>query len=498
MTHSNNLSETARSAITQQLEARPTLAGQSARSAGKKIEIAESLPVWTLSADLGEAQEDDLDRVAVSAGQWHLQIHHDDSPEEFVIAVNDGTGDETWRVRATFSSPLAKQIDEALKSIDHRAISKLRLLVVPSRQIYALWFKKDGVSYVLVAYMPNRHERHLRYKHHYGGKDFLTALKQTERIKGLPAPPVERSRQNDRVRKRLRDWAPKCLTDCVLKRLTERRENLRWGLLTLGTVAALGLCACWVAHTGPARPPPTGSVSVDLTTKWLVVEAVIVVAWVFVGCFAYRRPDGIFIDDRYRISLSRFQWVVWAALLFGAYFTESVWNISHGYSIPRLQPDLLKLMGIVVTAPVISNVIVDHKKSDSSRSSSAPGARPTFPTLPTPAPAAGLPAQIGSIDRNVTPSEASWADLYLGEEVANRNVVDVSRLQKLIITLLLVITYCEMLWEQLGHVVVAAAAKSTPSVGAAMPSVDTGFLWLLGISYGAYLAYKATPKTPSS
>lgn len=438
--------------------------------------------MWTLSADLAEAREDDLDRVAVSAGQWHLQIHHDGSPEEFVIAVNDGTGDETWRVCATFSSPLAKQIDEALKSIDHRAISKLRLLVVPSRQIYALWFKKDGVSYVLVAYMPNRHERHLRYKHHYSGKQFLTALKQTERIKGLPAPPVERSRRNDRVR----------------KRLTERLENLRWGLLTLGTVVALGVCAGWVAHIGPARLPPTGSVSVDLTIQWLMVEVAIAVAWGIAGCFAYQRPDGIFIDDRYRISLSRFQWVVWAAVLFGAYFTESVWNISHGFSIPRLQPDLLQLLGIVAAAPVVSNMIVDHKKSDSSRSSSAPGARPTFPTLPAPAPAAGLPAQIGSIDRNVTPSEASWADLYLGEEVANRNVVDVSRLQKLIITLLLVITYCEMLWEQLGHVVVAAAAKPTPSVGAAMPSVDTGFLWLLGISYGAYLAYKATPKTPSS
>ena len=89
----------------------------------------------------------------------------------------------------------------------------------------------------------------------------------------------------------------------------------------------------------------------------------------------------------------------------------------------------------------------------------------------------------------MTAAEASWADLYLGEEVANRNVVDISRLQKLVITILLIIAYITWLWEKLGH--------GMPD-GFVMPAPNDKFLWLLGLSHGAYLAYKATPKTVSS
>ena len=42
------------------------------------------------------------------------------------------------------------------------------------------------------------------------------------------------------------------------------------------------------------------------------------------------RIDGILIDDRNRVSLSRFQWVVWLLLILGSYFTEMIWNISQG------------------------------------------------------------------------------------------------------------------------------------------------------------------------
>ena len=86
-------------------------------------------------------------------------------------------------------------------------------------------------------------------------------------------------------------------------------------------------------------------------------------------------------------------------------------------------------------------------------------------------------------------SEASWSDLFLGEEVANRYVVDISRLQKLIITVLLVVAYVGWLWSDL----------TTKKTFTAMPQVDENgtFIWLLGISHAAYLAYKSTPKTPS-
>jgi hypothetical protein len=101
------------------------------------------------------------------------------------------------------------------------------------------------------------------------------------------------------------------------------------------------------------------------------------------------------------------------------------------------------------------------------------------------------PTLVGKIDRNLAPTEASWADLYLGEEEANRFTVDVSRLQKLLTTIILVIVY---------FVMVRSAFAQLPSYDRfVMPMVGANFVALLGASHAAYLAYKATPKSgPSS
>jgi hypothetical protein len=164
----------------------------------------------------------------------------------------------------------------------------------------------------------------------------------------------------------------------------------------------------------------------------------------------------------------------------GGYFVECFANVAAGQSFPTIQPQLLILLGIVSASPVISNMITDAKKQ-----------------LPVPSPQKTVqpmsrgdaPDQVGAMDVNIQVKEASWSDLYLGEEVANRYVVDISRLQKLIITVLLVVAYVAWLWNDL----------TTNKTFSAMPQVDENgtFVWLLGISHAAYLAYKSTPKSPS-
>jgi hypothetical protein len=119
------------------------------------------------------------------------------------------------------------------------------------------------------------------------------------------------------------------------------------------------------------------------------------------------------------------------------------------------------------------------------------------PNAPPPPdnPSIGTPTNVGLIDANVDPSEASWADLYLGDEVANRDVVDISRLQKLIVTVLLVMTYVQLLWFHLmGDLTDKSGKLITDGHFTNMPQVGDTFIWLLGISHGAYLAYKAVPK----
>jgi hypothetical protein len=265
------------------------------------------------------------------------------------------------------------------------------------------------------------------------------------------------------------------------RRLSAARTE--WGWLTLLFLIALALCALWIWADQQ-----------HLQYQWIVVSAVIIGMCMSAWWLVNGRLDGILIDDRNRISLSRLQWVAWFVVLLGGYFAGAVWNVAYMENwdikghFPIMQADLWALLGIVSASAVASNMILDRKKSQPAQTGRAPNAAVNTAAPSTP----GQPDQVGSIDRNLTPKEASWADLFLGEEVANREVVDISRLQKLFITVLLLLTYIRLLWIGLGH--------PSSTTGFDMPPVSDpqggqGFLWLLGISHAAYLASKATPKS---
>ena len=239
----------------------------------------------------------------------------------------------------------------------------------------------------------------------------------------------------------------------------------QWSSLSAILVLLLIACAVWI-WVAPSR----------LQYEWLAVAATLTSLCAAAGILVNGRPDGIFIDDRNRMSLSRLQWVAWLVVLMSGYYTGAMLDAAAGKALPGMQVDLFALLGIVSGSAIASSLIVDNKKtSDSS-------AEPLQ---------VGKPGQIGKMDANATPAEANWADLYYGEEAANRNVVDISRLQKLVITTLLLMTYARMLWAAFGA---STGARSFPH----MPQIDETFTGLLAASHAAYLAFKATPKTPAS
>jgi hypothetical protein len=238
-----------------------------------------------------------------------------------------------------------------------------------------------------------------------------------------------------------------------------------WGGATLVGVVLLGANAFWIAYANRSGL---------LGVQWLCVLLSLVIVCVIVGSLANGRLIGIFVDERNRISLARFQWVLWFLVLFSSYFTGSVWDISHeGGDMPTIEPDLFGLIGISSGTAVVSNLIVDSKKNEA----------------PVQAGAANDPTLAGKIDVNVAATDAGWADLYLGEEEGNRTSIDASRLQKLIATILLVIVYSRLVWHGLSPDTIDGGGSFT------MPVIGTSFLTLLGASHAAYLAYKATPKT---
>jgi hypothetical protein len=245
-----------------------------------------------------------------------------------------------------------------------------------------------------------------------------------------------------------------------------------WGPLTLLLLILLAACAVWIGKSTDHS---------QLRWEYIAVTAILVALCIVAGVLVNGRLEGVLIGDRNRMSLARMQWVAWMIVLLGAYFVEAVWNVAHSGSFPEMQTQLFGLLGIISGSSVVSSLIVDAKM----RSPVVPSGQPQ---AVQPMAAGDHPGQKGSMDINYKVAEASWADLYLGEEVANRYVVDVSRLQKLIVTVLLVLAYLIYLWK---------AFSPSGSGELAMPAVGTTFLSLLGISHGAYLASKATPKTPS-
>jgi hypothetical protein len=248
--------------------------------------------------------------------------------------------------------------------------------------------------------------------------------------------------------------------------------SLGWGGITLLGFLLLGANAIWIAREGAV---PSGGSNI-LVVQWLCVLASLILICIVSGYLANGRLTGIFIDDRYRMSLARFQWIVWFIVLLSGYFTGAVWDVAYGGDLPVIDPNLFGLIGITTGSAVVSNLLVNTKKTE--RSSTLKDGRKDD-TLD------------GLMDKNKSPAEASWADLYLGEEDATRGSVDVSRLQKFVTTLLLITTYLQMIWS-------ALSAVSQQYDSFSMPVVGTNFVVLLGASHAGYLAYKATPKKPSN
>jgi hypothetical protein len=269
-----------------------------------------------------------------------------------------------------------------------------------------------------------------------------------------------------------------------------------WGSLTLLLLILLAACAVWIGKSTDHS---------QLRWQYIAVTAILVALCIVAGVLVNGRLEGVLISDRNRMSLARVQWVAWMIVLLGAYFVEAVWNVAHSFSFPEMQTESFGLFGIISGSSIVSSLIVDAKMRPPVVPSGQPQAvqpqavqpqavqpqavqpQAVQPQAVQPMADGDHPGHKGSMDINYKVAEAGWADLYLGEEVANRYVVDVSRLQKLIVTVLLVLAYLIYLWK---------GFSPSGSGQLEMSAVDRTFLSLLGISHGAYLASKATPKTP--
>jgi hypothetical protein len=177
---------------------------------------------------------------------------------------------------------------------------------------------------------------------------------------------------------------------------------------------------------------------------------------------------GVLIDNRRKMSLSRFQAVLWTLLILSAFLAAALTNIplvnnpTDALSI-RIPPELLAILGISVISLAGASLILNNKKPelvDRNSASADPSDRP------------------------------SWVDMFKGDDVANADYLDLSKVQMFCFTLVLVLVYSVALASMF-----MVIDPRHPAINA-FPTPNITLVWLLGISHAGYLIYKAIPRVP--
>ncbi len=194
---------------------------------------------------------------------------------------------------------------------------------------------------------------------------------------------------------------------------------------------------------------------------------------------------GFALSGQNRYSLSRAQVTAWTIVVFGTLLGFAEWNlIAHpgeALSIDIPNP-VLAMLGIsifaAVAAPAITSVKAQATQATDDQLATAK-ARSAVAGQPEPTLRA-----VGPVVANEHPSNASWRDLFTGDDVSVAGLVDISKLQQAALTVIILAIYFAMAMRSFN----SGKAIST------LPEVGESAAYLLAISNAGYLAYKAVPK----
>ncbi|SRR6266487_1009467 len=180
---------------------------------------------------------------------------------------------------------------------------------------------------------------------------------------------------------------------------------------------------------------------------------------------------GVLIDNRRKMSLSRFQTVLWSVLILSAFLAAALTNIPLVRNptdalIINIPPELLAILGISVTSLVGKSVILNAVKN---------------------------PEQVDINPVSENPADRpSWFDMFKGDDKANAAYIDLSKVQMFYFTLILVLVYGVALASMF-----MVVDPKHPAISA-LPALTPAIVGLLGISQGGYLLYKTIPRDKSN
>ncbi len=240
--------------------------------------------------------------------------------------------------------------------------------------------------------------------------------------------------------------------------------------------------------------------------SWFVVVICMTAFLLILGALISKRPLGVLVNQQNLMSLSRFQMVMWTLIILSAYFVIARARISAGTPdalAVKIDWQLWALMGISATSLVGSPLINSTKKqrpaadSETEKTANAlveakntpDSIPPADKTDPVKMKSTIKDTSQGILYANPTIADASFADLFEGDEVGNTAYVDLAKVQMFYFTVILGAAYVATLLP------LFAKLRTDPSSVNELPALSEGMVALLGISHAGFLASKGVDHT---
>jgi hypothetical protein len=189
---------------------------------------------------------------------------------------------------------------------------------------------------------------------------------------------------------------------------------------------------------------------------WLSALGLLLGLAVLVGRIVTGDWRGILLDTRNKLSIARLQLLLWTAFVLSGYLAAALVNVAEGARDPlaiSVPQGLWAAMGVSTASLAAAPYVLNR--------------------------------QPGKLAKNATPAAASWRDLVSDEVDGFDHLVDLGKLQMVLVTTVLLVAYAVALGDRL---------RGGPAVVHSLPSVNDAFVILLGISHAGYLAKKRAPR----
>ncbi len=238
----------------------------------------------------------------------------------------------------------------------------------------------------------------------------------------------------------------------------------RRGWRTAHTLA-LGAIVAGIGVIGVALPRTSGQLGFlggRTVLAWLLIAGLMAALAAVAGHGVTGLARGVLIDERHRITLGRLQMLLWTVLVLSAYMAAALANIGRGATAPLsvdIPNELWLTMGISTASLIAAPAALQYKERRHG----------------------------GTLHNWPTEADSRFSDLFRGEEVSDRDHLDLGKVQMFLFTVVLILGYSLAVGDMLDE-------STAPCTG--LPAVDEGVVTLLAISHAGYLSRKALPASP--